>query len=71
MPEGVYIANFLWNEDRPFLPSNINTCKKGLVHKLKQTPELLTIYDHCPVKKDSVTTVVAEEMGNQPASMVT
>ena len=47
-PEG-YIARFLWKEDKPLLPSNINTCKRGtqtLLNKLRQTPELLCIYDH-------------------------
>ncbi|XP_065889733.1 uncharacterized protein [Dysidea avara] len=48
-PEGVYIARFPWKEDKPYLPSNFNICKKrtiALVNKLKQTPELLSIYDN-------------------------
>ena len=48
-PEGVYIARFPWKEDKPYLPSNFNICKKRtivLVNKLKQTPELLSIYDN-------------------------
>ena len=47
--EGMYIARFPWKEDRPYLPTNINICKKRttiLVHKLKQTSELLNIYDN-------------------------
>ena len=45
----MYIARFPWKEDRPYLPTNISICKKRtttLVHKLKQTPELLNIYDN-------------------------
>ena len=45
----MYIARFPWKEDRPYLPTNINICTKRtttLVHKLKQTPELLNIYDN-------------------------
>ena len=48
-PEGEYIARFPWKVDRPHLPTNISICKKQtitLVHKLKQTPELLNIYDN-------------------------
>ena len=48
-PEGIYIARFPWKEDKPYLPSNFNICKKrtiALVNKLKQTPELLSIYDN-------------------------
>ena len=45
----MYIARFPWKEDRPYLPTNISICKKRtttLVYKLKQTPELLSIYDN-------------------------
>ena len=48
-PEGMYIARFPWKEDKPFLPSNINICKKRtttLLQKLRQTPDLLNIYDN-------------------------
>jgi len=48
-PEGVYMARFPWKEDKPYLPSNYNICKKrtdALISKLKQTPDLLTIYNH-------------------------
>ena len=48
-PEGQYIARFPWKEDKPYLPTNINICKKRtttLIHKLKQTPEVLNLYDN-------------------------
>ena len=48
-PEGMYVARFPWKEDKPFLPSNITICKKRtttLLQKLKQTPDLLNIYDN-------------------------
>ena len=48
-PEGMYIARFPWKEDKPFLPSNINICKKRTttsLQKLRQTPDLLNIYDN-------------------------
>ena len=44
----MYIARFPWKEDRPYLPTNFNICEKRtttLIHKLKQTPEVLSIYD--------------------------
>ena len=44
-PEGTYIARFPWKEEKPYLPSNLDTCKRRtctLVNKLRQTPELLT-----------------------------
>ena len=47
-PEGTYIARFPWKEDRSYLPSNLGTCKRRtctLLNKLRQTPELLQIYD--------------------------
>ena len=47
-PEGMYVARFLWKEDKPFLYSNINICKRQtttLLQKLQQTPDLLKIYD--------------------------
>ena len=47
-PEGTYIAKFPWKEERPYLPSNLDTCKsrtQTLINKLRQTPELLRIYD--------------------------
>ena len=48
-PEGTYIAKFPWKEDRAYLPSNFGTCKRRtltLINKLRQTPELLQIYDN-------------------------
>ena len=45
--EGVYVARFLWKENKPYLPSNFTTCKRRtctLVNKLKKTPELLQVY---------------------------
>ena len=48
-PEGMYVARFPWKEDKPFLPSNITIFKKQtttLLQKLKQTPDLLNIYDN-------------------------
>ena len=47
-PGGTYMARFPWKEDRPYLPTNISICKRttALVHKLKQTPELLNVYDN-------------------------
>ena len=47
-PEGTYTAKFPWKENRPYLPSNLNTCTSrthALLNKLRQTPELLQIYD--------------------------
>ena len=47
-PEGTYTAKFPWKENRPYLPSNLNTCTSrthALFNKLRQTPELLRIYD--------------------------
>ena len=47
-PDGMYTAKFPWKEDRPYLPSNLNTCTsrtRALLNKLRQTPELLQIYD--------------------------
>ena len=41
-------CKFLWKEDRFYLPSNPDTCKRrthALVYQLRQTPELLQIYD--------------------------
>ena len=48
-PEGMYTAKFPWKEDRPYLPSNLATCTRrthALVNKLRQTPELLRLYDN-------------------------
>ena len=48
-PEGMYVAKFPWKEDKPYLPSNITICTKrttSLLQKLKQTPDLLNIYDN-------------------------
>ena len=42
-------TRFPWKEDKPYLPTNINICKKRtttLIHKLKQTPEILNLYDN-------------------------
>ncbi|XP_065911108.1 uncharacterized protein [Dysidea avara] len=48
-PQGMYVARFPWKEDKPFYPQTSTICKKrttALLQKLKQTPDLLNIYDN-------------------------
>jgi len=44
--DGTYTAKFPWKDDKPHLPSNYNRKTTNLLNRLRQTPQLLKLYEN-------------------------